>query len=130
MLQAMNTGHAGSLCTAHANSARDALTRLETMVLMSGLDLPSRAIREQIASAIQLVVHVARTRTGERRIAHVTEVLGFDGGEIATQELYVAAGGPGGGAVATGTVPRFATRLYHEGVDLDPSLFRVAEEDA
>jgi pilus assembly protein CpaF len=88
MLQAMNTGHDGSLSTVHCNSPRDALSRLETMVLMSGLDLPSRAIREQVAAAIDLVVHIHRFRDGSRRITHVTEVAGLQGEVIAMSNLF------------------------------------------
>src|SRR5207244_6797966 len=79
MLQAMNTGHEGSLTTIHANSARDALHRLETLVLTAGVDLPLRAIREQIASAFDLMVHLARLVDGSRRVTHITEVLGMEG---------------------------------------------------
>ena len=88
MLQAMNTGHDGSLTTVHANAPRDALARLETMVLMAGFDLPTRAIREQIASALNLIVHVERFRDGSRRISHVTEVVGMEGDIITLQDIY------------------------------------------
>jgi pilus assembly protein CpaF len=88
MLQAMNTGHEGSITTVHANSARDALSRLETMVLMAGLELPSRAIREQIASGIHLVVHQERLISGVRRISQICEVVGFDGDSIAIRDLF------------------------------------------
>ncbi len=88
MLQAMNTGHDGSMSTVHANSPRDALARLETMVLMAGFDLPTRAIREQIASALNLIVHVDRFRDGSRRISHVTEVVGMEGEIITLQDIY------------------------------------------
>jgi pilus assembly protein CpaF len=89
MLQAMNTGHEGSITTVHANSARDALARLETMVLMAGLDLPSRAIREQIASGVHMVVHQERLISGARRISQVCEVTGFDGESIQTRDLFL-----------------------------------------
>jgi pilus assembly protein CpaF len=95
MLQAMNTGHEGSITTVHANSARDALARLETMVLMAGLELPSRAIREQIASGIHLVVHQERLITGARRISQVCEVTGLDGESIATRDLFALGDGDG-----------------------------------
>ena len=88
MLQAMNTGHDGSLTTVHANSPRDAVARLETMVLMAGLDLPARAIREQIVSAIQLIVHVRRYEDGVRRVESVSEVTGLEGLTLQTQEIF------------------------------------------
>jgi pilus assembly protein CpaF len=88
MLQAMNTGHDGSLTTVHANSPADALTRLETMTLMAGTDLPSRAIREQIASAIHLVVQQARLRDGTRRIIAISEVRGFDGERVELADIF------------------------------------------
>jgi len=85
----MNTGHDGSMSTGHANSPRDMLSRLETMVLMAGLDLPSRAIRDQISAAIDLIVHVQRFRDGHRGISHITEVLGMEGEVITTSDLMV-----------------------------------------
>ena len=88
MLQAMNTGHDGSLTTIHANTPRDALARLETMVLMAGLDLPSRAIREQIVSAIQLLIHIKRYEDGVRRVASIVEITGLEGNTPLTQELF------------------------------------------
>jgi len=87
MLQAMNTGHDGSLTTVHANSARDALARIETMVLMAGLDLPMRAIREQVASAVNLVIHTARLRDGSRKVVGVSEVVGMEGDIVTMQEI-------------------------------------------
>jgi pilus assembly protein CpaF len=96
MLQAMNTGHEGSITTVHANSARDALARLETMVLMAGLDLPSRAIREQIASGVHMVVHQERLISGARRISQVCEVTGFDGESIQTRDLFLLHTAPDG----------------------------------
>src|SRR5205823_11325519 len=89
MLQAMNTGHDGSITTVHSNSPRDALSRVETMCLMAGMDLPMRAIREQMASAIQLIVHQARLKDGTRRITHVTEVVGMEGDIITMQDLFL-----------------------------------------
>ncbi len=89
MLQAMNTGHDGSMTTIHSNSPRDTLSRIETMVLMSGFDLPIKAIREQIASAIDLIVHVARLRDGTRRITHITEVEGMEGDIVTLQDLFL-----------------------------------------
>ena len=88
MLQAMNTGHDGSLTTVHANSPSDALSRLETMVLMAGTDLPSRAIREQIASAVNIIVQQARLRDGSRRIVAISEVRGFDGDKVDLQDIF------------------------------------------
>ena len=94
MLQAMNTGHDGSLTTVHANSPRDALSRLETMVLMAGVDLPMRAIREQISSAIDLIVHQSRLKDGTRRLTHITEVVGMEGDVITLQDIFTFDYGP------------------------------------
>jgi hypothetical protein len=88
MLQAMNTGHEGSLSTVHANTPRDAIARLETMVLMAGMDLPMRAIREQIASAVDLIIQVTRLRDGSRRITHLTEVVGMEGDIVTLQDIF------------------------------------------
>jgi pilus assembly protein CpaF len=113
MLQAMNTGHEGGLCTVHANSARDALARLETMVLMAGADLPSRAIREQITSALDLVVHVRRFEDGVRRVASISEITGLESGTPLLQDIFVfkvegqERGRVKGRFEATGIVPRF-----------------------
>ena len=90
MLQAMNTGHDGSLTTIHANSPRDALARLETMVLMAGIDLPLQAIREQIASALDLIVHLTRLVDGTRRVSHITEVVGMESEVVTLQDVFVA----------------------------------------
>ena len=100
MLQAMNTGHEGSLTTIHANSPRDALNRLETLVLMSGLEIPLHAIREQISSALDVVIHITRLVDGSRRISHVTEVLGMESDVITLQDIFAGAPGerPRGGA--------------------------------
>ena len=89
MLQAMNTGHDGSLTTGHANSPRDMLARLETMVLMSGMELPIKAIREQIASAVDLIVQQSRLRDGSRKITHITEVQGMEGDIITMQDIFI-----------------------------------------
>ena len=119
MLQAMNTGHEGSISTIHCNSPRDALSRLETMVLMSGIDLPSRAIREQVSSAIDLVVHLHRFRDGARRITHVTEVGRLEGDIVTTSDIYRYMGGHDGDAHGalepTGVRPLFADRLQEAG---------------
>jgi pilus assembly protein CpaF len=90
MLQAMNTGHEGSMTTIHANSSRDALSRLETLVLMAGLDLPVRAIRQQVSSAIDIVVHLARLADGTRKVLGIAELAGFDGDTIALQEIFAS----------------------------------------
>ncbi|MEO0650969.1 MAG: CpaF family protein [Planctomycetota bacterium] len=130
MLQAMNTGHEGGLTTIHANSPRDALSRLETMVLMAGLELPSRAIREQIASALQFVVHVRRFEDGVRRVASVAEVTGLEGPTILLQEIfrYESTGHDGrrlrGDFRPTGTVPRFVEQRRRSGEELSSDLFR------
>lgn len=122
MLQAMNTGHSGSLTTVHANSPRDALARIETLVLMSGYDLPLRAIRQQIASSLDLVVYLARQPDGSRRVTHITEVQGMEGDVVVTADLFAA--GMGGGPIApTGIRPRFEGDLAAIGVDLPADLF-------
>jgi len=131
MLQAMNTGHEGSLSTVHANSPRDALARLETMVMMAGVDLPSRAIREQVASSLDLIVHLSRMRDGSRRVTQVTEVVGMEGDTITTQDIFkfdYSAGVDDGGRflgsiVPTGIRPRFAERLKDLGIELPPIVF-------
>lgn len=131
MLQAMNTGHDGSISTVHANSPRDVLARLETMCLMAGMDLPVRAIREQIASAVQLVVHQSRLKDGSRRITHVTEIVGMEGDVITMQDLYLFDFGMGvddsgrsrGHIKSLGLRPRFIDRLEDAGIRLGPELF-------
>jgi pilus assembly protein CpaF len=135
MLQAMNTGHDGSLTTVHANSPRDVISRLETMVLMSGVDLPSRAIREQIASAVNIIVQEARLTDGSRRIVAVTEITGMEGQQIVMQDLFVfkqtgidAKGRVLGYLTATGAMPSFYDTLTSRGIELDPSLFSPREQ--
>jgi pilus assembly protein CpaF len=136
MLQAMNTGHEGSLSTLHANGPRDALSRLETMVLMAGMDLPVRAIREQVASAIDLIVQLARLRDGTRRVTHVTEVGVMEGDVIGLSDLYLFDYGPGldehgrfaGNPVPTGLRPKFAEKLAHVGIELPARLFGIGDE--
>ena len=132
MLQAMNTGHDGSLTTVHANSPRDVVSRLETMVMMSGMDLPSRAIREQIASAVDLIVHESRLSDGTRRITHVTEVLGLEGSQAVMQDIFefaqtgVDAEGRVLGALRpTGAVPTFFEQLKARGLSLDVAMFQT-----
>ncbi len=122
MLQAMNTGHDGSLSTVHANAPRDALARVETMVLMAGFDLPTRAIREQISSALDLIVHVERFRDGSRRVSHITEVVGMEGEIITLQDIfkfdYKAMR-----LLPTGVRPEFVDELAERGVALPAGLF-------
>jgi pilus assembly protein CpaF len=130
MLQAMNTGHDGSLSTIHANAPRDALARLETMVLMSGVDLPSRAIREQIVSAVHLLVHVRRFEDGVRRVDSIVEITGLEGSTPLLQELFrfQRAGKKGaqvsGEFTATGIVPRLVEEAKTRGVAVPLELFR------
>jgi pilus assembly protein CpaF len=122
MLQAMNTGHDGSLTTVHANAPRDALARLETMVLMAGFDLPTRAIREQIASALNLIVQIVRTRDGSRRISHLTEVVGMEGEIITLQDIY-RYDYKAMALVPTGVRPEFVEKLGQRDVTLPDGLF-------
>lgn len=132
MLQAMNTGHEGSISTVHANSPRDAISRMETLVLMAGMDLPLRAIREQIASAIDIIVQITRHKDGVRRVTHITEVHGMEGDVVTLQDAYTfdhsagydADGGLLGRIEPTGVRPRFAERIAEQGIDLPPALFR------
>lgn len=131
MLQAMNTGHDGSLTTAHANSPRDVLSRLETMVLMAGIDLPIRAIREQIASALDVIVHQSRFSDGSRRITHVSEISGMEGDVISMQEIFTfkqegfdEEGRVRGRFVPSGFVPRFYEDLQRRGIPVDMGIFR------
>ena len=131
MLQAMNTGHDGSLTTAHANSPRDVLSRLETMVLMAGMDLPVRAVRTQVSSAIDLILQQSRIRDGSRKITHITEVQGMEGDIIILQDLfhyvqdYIDERGKSiGHFEATGLQPAFLDKFKMNGVDLPLSLFR------
>ncbi len=130
MMQAMNTGHQGSLGTVHSNSTRDMLSRLETMVLMAGTELPSRAIREQISSAIDVVVHQARLRDGVRRIVQVTEVQKMEGDTIVLQDIFVfrqhgatPEGQITGEHVATGLRPLFVENLLAQGIELPAATF-------
>ncbi len=132
MLQAMNTGHDGSLTTVHANSPRDTLARLETLVLMSGFDLPVRAIREQMAAAIDLIVQLSRLRDGTRRITHITEVQGMEGDVITLQDIFLFDFGMGvdehgrfkGHLKATGVRPKFAEKLADLGIRLGQEVFQ------
>ncbi len=122
MLQAMNTGHDGSLSTVHANAPRDALARLETMVLMAGLDLPSRAIREQVASALNLIVQIERHRDGSRHISHLTEVVGMEGDIITLQDIYKYDHATRE-LVPTGVRPEFVDELARRGTTVPAGLF-------
>jgi pilus assembly protein CpaF len=134
MLQAMNTGHDGSMTTVHANSPRDSLARVETMVLMAGMELPVRAIREQIAAAIDLIIHQTRLKDGSRRVTHITEVVGMEGDVILLQDLYrfdLRAGvdefGRFKGALQpTGLRPCLLEKLAESGIDLPPDAFMPA----
>lgn len=130
MLQAMNTGHDGSLTTGHANSPRDMIARLETMVLMAGMDLPVRAIREQIASAVDLIVQVSRMKDGSRKITHITEVQGMEGDVVVMQDLFrfQQTGVTPDGRVlgyfgSTGIRPKFYDRLGEHGIELPDEVF-------
>ena len=130
MLQAMNTGHDGSLTTVHANSPRDTISRLETLVLMSGMDLPVRAIREQIASAVDLIVQESRFSDGSRKVTNITEVVGLEGDRTTMQDIFVyeqkgidAEGKVVGKFAATGAVPTFLESMRARGVKVDQSIF-------
>jgi pilus assembly protein CpaF len=139
MLQAMNTGHEGSLTTIHANSPRDALSRLETLVLTAGVDLPLRAIREQISSAFDLLVQISRLVDGSRRVTHVTEVLRMESDVITLQDVFVATppdehSRPGNRnrlmspLRCTGLKPMFLDKMAANGVGLHPTFFSPEEE--
>jgi pilus assembly protein CpaF len=131
MLQAMNTGHDGSLSTVHSNSPRDAISRMETLVLMAGMDLPLRAIREQIASAVDVIVQLTRMRDGTRRVTHITEVQGMEGEIVTLQDAFVFDYSAGvddsgrflGKPISTGVRPRFVDRFADLGIELSPSVF-------
>lgn len=130
MLQAMNTGHDGSLSTVHANSTREAMSRLETMILMSGISLPVRAMREYITSALDMVIHLARLSDGARKIVRVTEITGMEESVVSTQDIFLfeQEGIDNDGRVlgfhrATGVRPKFADRLVRAGIHLGPEVF-------
>jgi pilus assembly protein CpaF len=131
MLQAMNTGHDGSMTTAHSNTPRDTLSRLETMTLMAGVELPSRAIREQIASAIDLIVHEERLRDGSRKIVNVTEVTGMEGDVITTTDIFIfeQAGYEQNKVIGrlrpTGLRPKFMDKIEATGIHLPSSIFGI-----
>ena len=133
MLQAMNTGHDGSISTIHCNSPRDALSRLETITMMAGMELSNKAIREQIASALQLIVYQARLKDGTRRFTHVTEVAGMEGEVITLQDIFLFDFSPGvdeegrfkGRLKSTGLRPKFLDKLAERGVYVEPELFAL-----
>jgi len=129
MLQAMNTGHDGSMTTVHSNSPRDTLRRIETMVLMAGMELPLKAIREQVASAIDLIIHLERLRDGTRRVVQVTEVQGMEGDTITLQDLFIfdqtgiTNGRVMGLLKSTGLRPRFAEKFAVNNIALPADVF-------
>ncbi|OGO75970.1 MAG: type II secretion system protein E [Chloroflexi bacterium RIFOXYD12_FULL_57_15] len=133
MLQAMNTGHDGSMTTLHSNGPRDTLSRLETMTLMAGMDLPSRAIREQVSSAIDVVVHQDRMRDGTRKIVNITEISGMEGDVITMTDIFVfEQSGIENGKIAgrlrpTGLRPKFMDQIEAAGIHLPPSIFGIGE---
>jgi pilus assembly protein CpaF len=137
MLQAMNTGHDGSLTTVHANSPRDSLARIETMVLMAGMDLPVRAIREQAAHAIDLIIHQSRLKDGSRRITHITEVLGLTGDAISLRDIFLFDFKAGvdeygrfrGTLRPTGIRPAVLDQLADSGITVAPETFAVPHPD-
>ncbi len=131
MLQAMNTGHEGSLSTIHANTPRDAVARIETMVMMAGMELPSRAIREQIAAAIHLIVQIGRLSDGSRKVVSVTEIQGMEGNVVVMQDIFafqqkgIGEGGKVQGVMQpTGMVPRFMDRFAAAGIHMPNEIFR------
>jgi pilus assembly protein CpaF len=132
MLQAMNTGHDGSLTTAHANSPRDTLSRLETMVLMAGMDLPVRAIREQVASAVDLIIQQSRMQDGSRKVINITEVQGMEGDVIVMSDIFafeqqgMEAGRVIGRLKPTGIRPKFVERIEQANIHLPPGIFGVS----
>ncbi len=133
MLQAMNTGHEGSMTTAHSNSPRDTLSRIETMTLMAGMDLPIRAIREQISSALELVVHLERLRDGTRKVTHVAEIQGMEGDVITMTDIFIfeQTGLEDGRVIGrlrpTGLRPKFMDKFEASGIHLPASIFGVGE---
>jgi pilus assembly protein CpaF len=134
MLQAMNTGHDGSMTTAHSNSPRDTISRVETMVLMAGMELPVRAIREQISSALELVVHQERMRDGSRKVVNITEVAGMEGDVVTMTDIFafeqtgIENGKIMGRLRPTGLRPHFMDKLEGAGIYLPPSIFGVGEK--
>jgi len=133
MLQAMNTGHDGSMTTAHSNGPRDTLSRLETMTMMAGMELPVRAIRDQIASAIDLIVHQERMRDGSRKIVNITEVSGMEGDVITMTDIFLfeQSGYENGKVVGrlrpTGLRPKFIDKIEASGIHLPASIFGIGD---
>jgi pilus assembly protein CpaF len=130
MLQAMNTGHDGSLTTLHANTPRDAIARMETMSMMAGMDIPLHVIREQIAAAVDLIVQQTRLEDGQRKVSYITEVQGMEGDTVVLQDVFmleIKGKTPEGKLLTelkpTGTRPRFTSRLEAHGFKLPPSIF-------
>jgi pilus assembly protein CpaF len=134
MLQAMNTGHDGSMTTLHSNSPRDTLARLETMILMAGLDMPIRAIREQVSSAIELVVHQERMRDGTRKVVNITEVSGMEGDIITMTDIFIfeQVGFENNKVIGrmrpTGLRPKFMDKIETSGIHLPPSVFGIGSK--
>ncbi|MDY0005019.1 MAG: ATPase, T2SS/T4P/T4SS family, partial [Polyangia bacterium] len=131
MLQAMNTGHDGSLTTVHANTPRDSLSRLETMVLMAGMDLPVKAIREQIGAAVHIIAQQSRFADGSRKLTYITEITGMEGDVISMQDIFIyrqegfdAQNRVLGRFVPTGFIPRFYEDLRRRGMQVDMTIFR------
>jgi pilus assembly protein CpaF len=132
MLQAMNTGHDGSLTTIHANSPRDALSRLETLVLMAGMELPAKAIRQQVASAVDLIVQLTRMKDGSRKVTYVSEITGMEGDTITLQDIFVfeargtdAAGKVQGVFRPTGIRPNIIEKLFDHGIPIPTEMGRL-----
>jgi pilus assembly protein CpaF len=132
MLQAMNTGHDGSLTTVHANSTRDALSRLETLVLMAGMELPAKAIRQQIAAAVDMIVQLSRMKDGSRKVTAISEITGMEGDTITMQDIFVyeqrgtdSAGRVQGVFRPTGIRPNIIDKLFDLGLDIPTELVRL-----
>jgi pilus assembly protein CpaF len=137
MLQAMNTGHDGSLTTVHANGPRDVLLRLETLMLLAGVDIPERAIRELISSSIDMVIQINRYADGSRKVASISEIVGLERDTITMQEIFLferAGIGEGGKVLgnyqATGIRPKCLPRIQRSGIDMDAELFSPRVESA
>ena len=133
MLQAMNTGHDGSLATVHANNPRDALSRLETLVMMSGMELPGKAIREQVASAVDMIVQQSRLADGSRKVTHVTEISGMQGDVVTSQDIFIFKQKGRdknrkvvGNHTATGFIPKFIEKIEDLGIKIPRGLFKAA----
>ena len=131
MLQAMNTGHDGSMTTIHSNGPRDTLRRIETMVLMAGMELPLKAIREQIASSIEMVIHLERMKDGTRKVVQVSEVQGIEGDTIVMQDLFIFKqtgiknGIVMGNLKSTGLRPKFMSKFHENSIELPEKIFEV-----